>query len=198
MEAVATPTAGVFTKAATASLDVSIFKPAGIAMVAASVRLEHTTITGPAGTNPLKVITMLPPANADDEVVEGGMVMVHLLTSCAVTRVTGNMRVILSPAARALEVVKDMVALPPGPTALVIVSVGNLTHCVHEPDSEGVPPVLGTMKGASSPLENAGSALEDTLKPNAVEAWAAPRLNPDKVTAKAAAAGTKAGIGSTI
>ena len=197
MEAVATPTAGVFTKAATASLDVSIFKPAGIAMVAASVRLEHTTITGPAGTNPLKVITMLPPANADDETV-GGMVMVHLSAACAVTRVTGNMRVILSPPARALEVVKDMVALPPGPTALVIVSVGNLTHCVHEPDSEGVPPVLGTMAGASSPLENAGSALEDTLKPNAVAAWAAPRLNPDKVTTKAAAAGTKAGIGSTI
>jgi hypothetical protein len=169
MEAVATPTAGVFTKAATASLEVSIFKPAGIATVAASVRLEHTTITGPAGTNPLTAITMLPP-DADDEVVEGGMVMVHLLTSCAVTRVTGNMRVILSPAARALEVVKDMVALPPGPTALVIVSVGNLTHCVHEPDSEGVPPVLGTMAGASSPLENAGSALEDTLKPNAVAA----------------------------
>ena len=62
----------------------------------------------------------------------------------------------------------------------------------------GAGAALGTMKGASSPLENAGSALEDTLKPNAVEAWAAPRLNPDKVTAKAAAAGTKAGIGSTI
>ena len=57
---------------------------------------------------------------------------------------------------------------------------------------------LGMMAGASSPLENAGSALEDTLKPNAVAAWAAPRLNPDKVTAKAADAGTAIGIGSMI
>ena len=77
---VATPTAGVFTKAKTVSLVVWIFKPDGIALVAASVKPEHTTITCPAATLEYTVITISPPANADDEVV-AGETMVHLSTA---------------------------------------------------------------------------------------------------------------------
>ena len=64
-----------------------------------------------------------------------------------------------------MEVVKEMVADPSGPTALLIVSVGNFTQFVHEPDC-----VLGPMAGASRPFDNAGSAVEDILKPNGVAA----------------------------
>jgi hypothetical protein len=149
-------------------MEVSIFKPAGIAMAATSVRFEQTTVTGPAGTTPNSVITIIPPANADVEYIYGGIMMVHLSSACAVTRMAGNMRVILCPMVRELEIVKEMVADPPGPTALVIVSAGNLTHCVHKPDSEGVPPLLGKMAGASSPLKNAESEPEDILKPAVV------------------------------
>ncbi len=84
------------------------------------------------------------------------------------------------------------VAAPPNPTALLIVSAVE-TSAVTAPTE----PVLGevapvstdTMAGASSPLESAGSALDDILKPDGVAARAAPRLSPDRVTTTTVDAG---------
>ena len=83
--AVTAPTAGVLTKAATVSLEVSIFKPvlgedvdAVTAARAARVKSEQTTVTSPAASGVCKVMTMLSDANADDVPVDGDDVTKHL------------------------------------------------------------------------------------------------------------------------
>jgi hypothetical protein len=131
--AITAPTAGVLTKAATVSLEVSIFKPVlgedvdtVIAAWAARVRSEHITDTDPAATLPFKVMTILDDTNDEEE--DTGDDVTHLSTLCETTRPDGNVRVILSPMTRMFEVVKVMVALWPGPTALVMVNTGILMH----------------------------------------------------------------------
>ena len=193
--AVTAPTAGVLTKAATASLDVSIFRPvaevadAVTAPLASRYKSEHITVTDPAATFPFAVITILFDTN-DEEDGDAGDMMKHLSTPCETTRPAGNARVILSPMTREVDVVKVTVALWPKPTALVIVNMGDLMQREHDPLSAGVPPAGKPMAGASSPFDNAGSALDDILKPDGVPARAPPRLSPDKVTITAVDAGT--------
>ncbi len=194
--AVTAPTAGVLTKAATASLDVSIFRPveevadAVTAPLATTYKSEHITVTDPAATFPFAVIMILFDTN-DEEDGDAGDMMKHLSTLCETTRPAGNVRVILSPMTREVDVVKVTVALWPKPTALVIVNMGDLMQREHDPLSAGVPPAGEPMAGASSPFDNAGSALDDILKPEGVPARAPPRLSPDKVTITAVDAGTK-------
>ena len=118
------PTAGVLTKAAMVSTDVSIFKPAVVAAVAVTaafatrVRPVHVTVTAPAArVEPVaRVIAMTLEAYKDVVAVCGDK-MPHKLTLCPPTTPFKKVSKILLVAAKAVEVVKEMVAIPVFSTA---------------------------------------------------------------------------------
>jgi len=124
------PTAGVLTYAATVSLLVSIFRPALAVAVtagfAASSRPVHVTVTGPAARLDVATKLIVIALNVNFEVTGvSDDVIRHKLSACAITEPIGKVIVILFPddCCILLDVLKEMVAIPPTPAALLMVKV---------------------------------------------------------------------------
>jgi len=124
------PTAGMLTYAATVSLLVSIFRPvaavAVTAALAARVRPVHVTVTGPAARLDVATKLIVIALNVNFEVTGVcDVVIPHRLSACAITEPIGKVIVILfaEDCCILLDVLKEMVAIPPRPAAVLMVKV---------------------------------------------------------------------------
>jgi len=104
---------------------VVISRPSVTAAFALSSKSVHVTVTTPAARAAPTVIVAFLSAFTNAEVdLVAGEVIVHLSAAWASTRSAGNRRTMVLVSASAVEVVKEMVALLPVPTAAVKVSEG--------------------------------------------------------------------------
>lgn len=170
--AVTAPTAGVVTLAAMVSFDVLITRPETTSGFDVSVISVHVTVTGPAArtASEANVIVMEPAAYFEVDLV-AGVVMAHLSSGFADTSPAGNAIVILlaEEAAKGVEVVKEIPAVPEGPTALLSVRNADLTA-----------PTLGALM--NDPMVSVSVSI---LIPEDVPAKTASfgaKVNPEQVT----------------